>query len=419
MSFLSAFGLAVRPLVRRPMRTFLLLQGTIWGVAVALFPSAVIEGTRHATLTRGAALGADRIAVAPDPTAPAGGDLKPDDVARLREALGRDGIDVLALGGLRVLRLLGGEGGEDGALVEADPETPRARGLDLAEGRWLRADDGPDACVLEAGAAVRFGGPGVHAGDTVGVDGRTLRVVGITTRQDATRRATNDLGFDVTHPMYAKLGRMLLLALGIPRLEDAWKRSDGVVYVPLAGDASLDWIHLRAPPSDVKRAAARSSETLLARGRAALVLHPLVLPLVLGKEIDRFEAVRTALFLACLVMGAVVMANLGLLTVLHRGHEIAVRRVEGATRGRIATQFLLEGLALTAVGCVLGGVLAMGLAALRVAVEPVTGFDWIFPWRDAWLVVAVALFIGCAASLLPAWRASRLQPVEGLAEEGR
>lgn len=418
MSPLSALALALRPLVRRPMRTLLLLQGTIWGVAVALFPSAVIEGTRHAALTRGAVLGADRIAVATDPTAPEGGGLLRADVGRLRDAMAREGIGVIAAGGLRVVRLLGGPSGEGGALVEADPETPRARGLALAEGRWLRADDPPDVCVVEAGR-VSSTGTRLRPGDALRVDGRPLRVVGVTVPQDETRRATNDLGFDVTHPMYAKLGRMLLLALGIPRLEDAWKRSDAVVYVPLAGDGPLDWIQLRTPPPDVKHAAALASDTLLAAGRSPLVLHPLVLPLLLGEEIDRFDAVRVALFLACLVMGAVVMANLGLLTVLQRGHEIAVRRVEGATRRRIAIQFLLEGLVLTSLGCVLGGVLAMGLAALRVAFEPVTGFAWIFPWRDAWLVLGVALFIGCFASLLPAWRASRTQPVQGLAEEGR
>ena len=418
MSPLSALALALRPLVRRPMRTLLLLQGTIWGVAVALFPSAVIEGTRHAALTRGAALGADRIAVATDPTAPAGGELLPTDVGRLRDALTREGIGVIAAGGLRVVELLGGASGEGGALVEADPETPRARGLELAAGRWLRADDPPDACVVEAGVA-RQPGESLRLGATLRLFGRPLRVVGVTAPQDETRRATNDLGFDVTHPMYAKLGRMLLLALGIPRLEDAWKRSDGVVYVPLSGDAELDWIQLRAPPPDVKRAAALASDTLRAAGRSPLVLHPLVLPLLLGEEIDRFDAVRFALFLACLVMGAVVMANMGLLTVLQRGHEIAVRRVEGATRRRIAIQFLLEGLVLTTLGCVLGGILAMGLAALRVAFEPVTGFAWIFPWSDAWLVLGVALVIGCCASLLPAWRASRTQPVQGLTEEGR
>jgi hypothetical protein len=413
---------ALRHLVKRPVRTLLLLQGTIWAVGVAVFPSAVIEGTRHAVLTRGASLGADRIAITPDPTARGAGNLERSDVGFLRETLGAEGIEVIAAGALTVVQLYGDQGTE-GALVRADVETPRARGLELARGRWLRDDDPPTACVVEARAGRRFAGRDLVEGDELTLtdaegEAIVLQVVGVTRPQPPVRLRTNDLGFDVTHPMFLKLGRAMFLTVGIPMVEDAWKRSDAIVYTPLTGETA-EWIFLRAPPQTVKRAAAEASEALFGRGREPIVLHPLVLPLLLGKDIDRFDAVRLALFLACLVMGAVVMANLGLLTVLRRSHEIAVRRVEGATRGRIAALFLVEGAVLTAVGCVLGGLLGMGLAALRVAVAPVTGFSWIFPWRDAWLALVVAMVIGCAASLLPAWRASRQQPVQGLSEEGR
>ena len=49
-------------------RTFLLLQGTIWGVAVAIFPTAVLEGTRAAAVEEARAYGVDRVAVVADPT---------------------------------------------------------------------------------------------------------------------------------------------------------------------------------------------------------------------------------------------------------------------------------------------------------------------------------------------------------------
>jgi putative ABC transport system permease protein len=123
------------------------------------------------------------------------------------------------------------------------------------------------------------------------------------------------------------------------------------------------------------------------------------------------------MFLACLVMGGVVMANLGLLTVLRRSREIAIRRVEGATRRDVALQFLTEGVALTAVGAVVGVGLGMVLAALRVSLEPVTGFAWTLPVREALVAVGVALGIGALASLLPAVRAARQEPVEGLVDD--
>ncbi len=148
-----------------------------------------------------------------------------------------------------------------------------------------------------------------------------------------------------------------------------------------------------------------------------VALHPLVLPVLLGDEVDRFQRVSWAMFLACLAMGAVVIAHVGLLSVLQRTRELAVRRVEGATRRTIAVQILTEGVLLSALGSLLGCGLGVALAELRVRLEPVHGFQWVFPTGHALLAGGVALSIGLLAALLPALRAVRQDPVEGLADE--
>jgi putative ABC transport system permease protein len=158
-------------------------------------------------------------------------------------------------------------------------------------------------------------------------------------------------------------------------------------------------------------------EALALRRKTVVTIYPLVLPVLLSDQVERFDAVNLAMFLACLTMGAVVIANLGLLNVLTRGREIAIRRVEGATRAAVAAQFLVEGLLLTAVGSGVGLLLGMALARLRVSLEPVSGFTWVFPWREAAWASVVSLLVGVLATLLPALRASRLDPVEGLADE--
>ena len=420
MSPLALLALAARRLLKRPFRSFLLLQGTVWGVAVAVFPSAVIQGTQEAARLRGARLGADRISVVADPTTETARMLGADDVPALERALADADISLAAAGAVRMLGFPMGaeeEGGRSGVLLGADPGAPAARGHVLAAGRWLDASDDDDACVVEGDVAAWLGRARLSPGDTIELPDRPrpLHVVGVTRPRSPELKRTNDLGFDVDHPMFARVGAGLLLALGIPRVEDDWKRSDRAIYVPRRGDA-VDWIFLRTSPERVKEAARVATTTLVARGAAPVTFHPLVLPFLLSGEIDRFETVQHALFLACLTMGAVVMANLGLLAVLRRRREIAVRRVEGATRGDIAGQFLLEGLLLTAAGCALGCGLAMLLAVLRVALEPVTGFSWVFPWGSAAVAVGVALAIGVLASALPAWRAAREDPVLGLAD---
>ena len=102
-----------------------------------------------------------------------------------------------------------------------------------------------------------------------------------------------------------------------------------------------------------------------------------------------------------------------------RRYDLAVMRMLGAARGRLMALLLLEGLALAAAGAVLG--LALGHlltellgAALRAQQQvPVTGWTW--NPDEGWLVV-LALAVGAAAALIPAWRASRAEVAPVLAE---
>jgi hypothetical protein len=304
------------------------------------------------------------------------------------------------------------------ALLAGPPEAPVSRGHALAAGRWLEPGDPAGACVVEAGVAAWLQRAAIRPGDTVRLPGRdeTFTVVGVLAPRSPRALSTDDLGFDFAHPLYAKFAQGFLLVLGLPVVRDGWKRSDQCVWV--AGtEGPVDWIFLRVPPGEVKTAAAAAGEALTHGGKTVVTLYPIVLNLFLSGQIEKFRAVNLAMFLACLAMGAVVMANLGLLNVLTRGREIAIRRVEGATSGGIAAQFLVEGVLMTAMGSVLGLALGMALAKLRVSLEPVSAMDWSFPVVESCWAVGVALVVGLLAALLPAIRASRQDPVEGLVDD--
>jgi len=415
----------LRRLARRPVRSFLLLQGTIWGVAVAVFPSAVILGTREAARRDATTIGADRISLAADPTGAQQIELDQDDVETARRAVEAGGIVVHDAVGLRLLfewPPLSGRATGPGprpALLAAPPAGPRARGLSLEAGRWLAPGDPREACVVEAGVAAWLARAPLAPGDTFTLPGQSevLRVVGVTRPRAALALKTDDLGFNLEHPLYARLAQGLLMMMGLPAVRDGWKRSDACVWVGPGEERRVDWITLRVQPDDLSEAASLAREALAREQTTVVTLYPIVLPVLLSGRVERFDAVRAAMFLACLAMGAVVMANLGLLHVLTRSREIAVRRVEGASRRAIAVQFLTEGVLLTLAGSALGLLLAMGLAALRASLEPVAGFAWVFPWGAAAVAVAVALVVGLLAALLPALQAAGQDPVEGLAGE--
>ena len=114
--------------------------------------------------------------------------------------------------------------------------------------------------------------------------------------------------------------------------------------------------------------------------------------------------------------------------------DIAILRTMGATRGAIMRLFLLDGLAIggvgTAIGVGLGLAFAVNIEAIRQWLQHTFGivlFDETLyllaelPSHIAWQEVAgigvMALFFALIASFYPAWRASRLDPVEGLRRE--
>jgi putative ABC transport system permease protein len=113
----------------------------------------------------------------------------------------------------------------------------------------------------------------------------------------------------------------------------------------------------------------------------------------------------------CLVIGAVGIGNTTLVAVLERVPEIGLRRALGARRRHIASQFLLESAVLGSAGGLAGtsaGVLIVILIAFTqhwTAAMPYT------PIISAPLIGTV---VGLAAGVYPAWRATRVEPVDAL-----
>lgn len=122
-------------------------------------------------------------------------------------------------------------------------------------------------------------------------------------------------------------------------------------------------------------------------------------------------------FLAVLI-GAVGMLNTMLMSVLERTREIGVLRALGWSRRRVLGTILREALALGLAGAVVGIPLGMALAWALNQIPLVKGFISARYDLDLFLTaVAVALGAGVLGGLYPAWRATRLRPVEALRYE--
>jgi putative ABC transport system permease protein len=142
--------------------------------------------------------------------------------------------------------------------------------------------------------------------------------------------------------------------------------------------------------------------------------------------LDRLQAAERAknrylvlLFFIALIslgVGGIGIMNIMLATVTERTREIGIRRALGAKRWDITFQFLIEAMVQTTVGGALGTILGLGLAitlpwgASMLSIPLPAKLNW-FPVA---LSMGVSIGVGVFFGLYPAFRASRLDPIEAL-----
>ncbi len=102
------------------------------------------------------------------------------------------------------------------------------------------------------------------------------------------------------------------------------------------------------------------------------------------------------------------------ISVTERTREIGLRKALGATRKEILFQFLAEAAVLTSVGGVIG--IALG-SAIGLMVSLLSGFPVSLPWWSFALGIGFSATVGILFGMVPAVRASRLDPIEALRYE--
>ena len=389
-------ALAQASLIRHRSRTLLAVLGVAVAAAMLLdmvmLATGMRESFRELLLSRGFEL-----RLAPKGTLPFDTDATMPGVKAITAVL-RSNPDIReispVMGGS--IHIQAGKREVNGAVLGIDP---RVQGdYEFLSGRDVTT---ADALVVND---YLLGKLGARIGDTVtvasGYDPQTRTYSGqrklvITGRVKFIYGATKQSG--------AAMRRETLEAISGP--EKADRASLFMIKVRKGADAERvrDWIESQLP-----NVSAISVATAIAQ---------------VDQRLSYFRQLAIILGSVSLFVGFLLVTTLVTVSVNERAGEIAVMRAIGVSKAHVVQQIVIEGVAISVAGAILG--LGLGLVTARYLNTILSSFPglpmaidfFLFQPRAAWSALGLLIASGIAAGVYPAWRAASLPIAESLRRE--
>jgi len=318
-----------------------------------------------------------------------------------------------------------------GKLVGVDTIYFRLTNLGLRRGAWftpLQVERGLPVAIVGHGVRTRFFTTEDPIGKPLKVGDTWVTVIGVLDERRVSDQAVQRLGIrdanmDVYVPVHTLLLRFRNRAQVTQRDIELAARAPAAVARDTTTESDeqrrersnrnqLDRVIVRVTESQLVPGVADVVQRMLARRHNAVVDFEITVPELLLKQEQRtktiFNIVLGAIASISLVVGGIGIMNIMLASVLERIREIGVRRAVGATQRDILLQFLSEAVLISVAGGVAGIVVG---AALSAVIERVAGIATIVSWLSVVVAFGVAISVGLAFGIVPAYRAARADPV--------
>jgi putative ABC transport system permease protein len=409
MNILELFRMASSALSERRLRTGLTILMVVIGSTLITSLNGLNRGASNFISDQLSTLGGNILIISPSASMGAFGPsretaripLTSQTVRTLERLRWVDEVVPFVSGAVTIR--IGGEG-KSVTIVGMDQSKLKyiAPKTELLKGRLASSSDFI-GMVLGYKVAYEGGEPKIKPGQTVKVEVSKVELVGGLQRVSVEEKAFQVRG------ILKELGNMLF---------------DVQAYVSLpAAKALLDkgseYDGIYVVTRDSKYNGEVEDEIRRIYGKNIGVTSPKAIAETINTILGTFNAYISSIALVSLLVGAVGIVTTLFTSVMERTREIGLLKALGFSNPTILLMFLVESMLIGGIGGILG--LAAGIigAHLLVKVVPfgVTGITPIFNPMDIAYIWTISFILSMVAGLYPAWRASRLSPLEALRKE--
>ncbi|MEO2195127.1 MAG: ABC transporter permease [bacterium] len=405
MSFFMIFRVALKALGRNKMRTLLTMLGMIIGVAAVITMVALGNGAQQQIEEQVQSGGTNLIMVRAGNYSRGGVSggmgtspkLKAKDVAALREQV--PGAQYLSASvGTRDQVVAGGQNWFS-RIDGVDVELPLIRFWDIQFGEFFSETDVNSAAkVAVLGSVVRDNlfGEGVDpVGQTVRIRNQSFKIVGVMALKGSGSFGEDQ--DDVIFAPYTTVQRKL-------------RGRDGTNISGITISAS-DADRIEQTTAQIEEVLRFEHELIPGQDNDFMVRTQDDMMSMLTSTTETMTMFTLAIAVVSLVVGGIGIMNIMLVSVTERTREIGLRMAVGAKGQDVLWQFLVEAMALSAAGGLLG--VGLGFAISE-------GLTQFLQWPTNVPADAVAVSVGFAAVIgivfgfYPAWKGAQLDPIESL-----